>query len=69
MKLFVVGEQANHHAEDPTCPMCWEEYPERCSCGGLLHAAGGEEEDSDGNVLLTTRCDRCGRSEDQLAEG
>jgi hypothetical protein len=33
-----------------------------------MHAAGGAEEDQDGNVLLATCCDKCGRSEDQLAE-
>jgi len=52
MTLFTVGE----------------EYPEPCRCGGLMHAAGGAEKDTDGNVLLTTRCDRCGRSEDELDE-
>jgi hypothetical protein len=33
-----------------------------------MHAAGGPEEETDGNVQLTTRCDQCGRSEDQLDE-
>jgi hypothetical protein len=68
MTLFTVGEQINHSVGDLECPECWEEYPEPCPCGGLMHAAGGEEEDVDGNVLLTTCCDRCGRSEDQLDE-
>lgn len=36
--------------------------------GGLMHAAAGAEEDADGNVLLVTSCDQCGRSEDQLDE-
>jgi len=67
-KLFAVGEEINHHAGDPQCPECWEEYPELCRCGGLMHAAGGEEEDEDGNVLLATRCDGCGRSEEELGE-
>jgi hypothetical protein len=68
MKLFVVGEETNHHVGDLQCPVCWESYPERCACGGLIHAAGGEEEDADGNVLLVTLCDQCGRSQDQLEE-
>jgi hypothetical protein len=68
MTLFTVGEEPNHHIGDLQCPECWEEYPEPCRCGGLMHAAGGAEEDTDGNVLLTTCCDRCGRSEDQLDE-
>jgi hypothetical protein len=66
--VFTVGEQINHRIGDLQCPECWEEYPEPCQCGGLMHAAGGEEEDVDGNVLLMTCCDRCGRSEDQLDE-
>ena len=67
MALFAVGNELNHHIGDAQCPECWEEYPEPCRCGGLMHATGGaEEEDADGNVLLTTCCDRCGRSEDQL---
>ena len=68
MALFTVGEQVSHRVGDPQCPECWEEYPEPCRCGGLMHAAGGEEEDPDGNVLLVTCCDQCGRSEDELAE-
>jgi hypothetical protein len=68
MPLFTVGEEVTHEAGDAACAECWEEYPESCSCGGLIHAAGGTEEDDDGNVLLTTRCDHCGRSEEELAE-
>ena len=68
MTLFTVGEEANHHVGNTQCPECWEEYPEPCRCGGLMHAAGGPEEETDGNVQLTTRCDQCGRSEDQLDE-
>jgi hypothetical protein len=68
MELFKVGEEAGHHAGAAECPACWEEYPEPCRCGGLIHAAGGEEEDEDGNVLLTTQCDQCGRSEDELEQ-
>ena len=67
-RLFTVGEEDNHHAGDPECQECWEEYPEPCRCGGLIHAAGGEEEDEDGDVLLVTLCDGCGRSEDDLDE-
>ncbi len=68
MPLFTVGEEATHRVGDAACAECWEEYPEPCSCGGLIHAAGGEEEDEDGNVLLTTQCDRCGRTEEELGE-
>jgi hypothetical protein len=68
MKLFTVGEEADHWVGDPGCRKCWEEYPEPCRCGGLMHAAGGGEEDLDSNIVLTTRCDTCGRSKDQLDE-
>ncbi len=68
MTLFTVGDDSNHHIGDPQCPECPEEYPEPCRCGGLMHAAGGADEDADGSVQLATRCDRCGRSEDQLDE-
>jgi hypothetical protein len=68
MALFIVGEEVNHKIGDRQCAECYEEYPEPCRCGGLMHAAATEEEDADGNVVLVTVCDRCGRSEDQLDE-
>jgi len=43
----------------------WEEYPEPCPCGGLIHAAAAGE-DEEGTVALETRCDQCGRTEDAL---
>jgi hypothetical protein len=64
MKLFTVGTEVNHQVGDSQCPECWGQYPEPCHCGGLMHAASTEEEDADGNVLLVTQCDQCGRSED-----
>jgi hypothetical protein len=68
MAFFAVAEEVNHHVGDRTCPECWEEYPEPCRCGGLIHAAGSDEEDPDGNVWLITRCDQCGASEEQLED-
>jgi hypothetical protein len=68
VKLFTVGEEVNHRAGDHECPECYEEYPEPCRCGGLMHGASTGEEDEDGNVRLVTACDRCGRSEDMLDE-
>ena len=66
MTLFTVGEVVNHRRGDAGCPECSEEYPEPCRCGGLMHASDSSEEDPDGNLLLVTLCDRCGRTEDQL---
>ena len=68
MTLFTVGEEVNHHVGDLQCAECWEEYPEPCACGGLIHAAGLAEEGEDGTVSLATKCDHCGRSEDEVAE-
>lgn len=67
VRLFEVGEETRHHAGDPQCAECWEEYPATCTCGGLIHATGESDEDrDDGNVSVTTKCDRCGRSEEQI---
>jgi hypothetical protein len=66
--LFAIVEEAIHHVGDPQCPECLEDYPEPCRCGGLLHAESGEEQDPDGELLPVTKCDQCGRSEDQLDE-
>jgi hypothetical protein len=67
MRLVTVGEEINHHVGDVQCPECVEEYPERCRCGGLIHAAEGPE-DEGGEVVVVTKCDRCGRSEEELHE-
>ena len=68
MKMFTLGETVNHRAGDHDCPVCAEEYPAPCRCGGLMHAAPMAEEDPDGNPVMLTVCDACGRSEDQLDE-
>jgi hypothetical protein len=66
MMLITVGEVANHHSGDRQCGECLEDYPEPCPCGGLMHASDSAEQDADGNLLVVTLCDRCGRTEDQL---
>lgn len=65
MHLFTVIEDLAHHVDDLTCPMCAEEYPEPCGCGGLMHGEVSEVPDADGNDVIITRCDRCGRAEDE----
>ncbi|HEY7515759.1 MAG TPA: hypothetical protein VIC87_14830 [Vicinamibacteria bacterium] len=62
---FTVGAETLHLAGDPACPECLEEYPERCRCGGLIHAASGEL-DPEGDEVPITACDRCGRSEEEV---
>ena len=66
VRLFVLNGEGNHWVGDLTCPACAEDYPETCRCGGLVHAAATGDEDADGNLVLVTGCDVCGRSEDQL---
>jgi hypothetical protein len=68
MKTFPLGETVNHRAGDHACPVCTEDYPEPCRCGGLMHAVPTGEEDPDGHPVMVTACDACGRSEDQLDE-
>lgn len=68
MAAMTVGESAGHRVGDQGCPACAETYPEPCRCGGLVHAAATSEQDADGNALLATVCDVCGRSEDEQAE-
>jgi len=64
-QLFTIGDEPTHVIGDAKCPECQEEYPEPCPCGGLIHAASGEE-DQGGTEWPTTRCDQCGRSEEEL---
>jgi hypothetical protein len=64
--LFTLDEQI-HHTAEPECPGCVEGYPRRCACDGLVHASESLT-DADTEPTLTTRCDRCGRSEGDLAE-
>jgi hypothetical protein len=54
-KLFTIGDETTHVIGDAQCPECLEEYPEPCPCGGLIHAASGEE-DRAGTEWPTTRC-------------
>ena len=64
-RALTVGEDTTHLVDDPRCPDCWEEYPARCECGGLIHAAGSQD-DGEGGECPLTRCDRCGRSEKEI---
>jgi hypothetical protein len=64
-RLFTIGEEIQHVVGDRQCPECPDEYPEPCPCGGLIHAASGEA-DQEATEWLDTRCDVCGRSEQDL---
>jgi hypothetical protein len=67
-KSFALGADDNHRVGDRACPSCEENYPEGCACGGLIHAAATNDEDADGNRVLATACDVCGRSDEELDE-
>jgi hypothetical protein len=60
-------EEQIHHRDDMQCAGCADEYPEPCSCGGLVHAAETAALD-DGDVALATQCDRCHRAQDDLED-
>jgi hypothetical protein len=62
--LFLLEDQV-HDADDPHCSACAAGYPTPCPCGGLMHAAGDAEEESE--TITSTKCGKCGRSEDDLA--
>ena len=64
-ELFAIGDETAHVVGDAGCPQCLEGYPEACPCGGLIHAASGEP-DERGAEWPLTRCDQCGRSEEEL---
>ena len=64
-ELFAIGDETAHVVGDAQCPQCLEGYPEPCPCGGLIHAASGEQ-DTGGTDWPATRCDHCGRSEEEL---
>jgi hypothetical protein len=68
MNLFAVTEVATHRVGDPKCPACLEDYPERCRCGGFVHAEAEATEDPDDVAAPATRCDQCGRSAEDLQE-
>jgi hypothetical protein len=75
-RSFILDDEV-HFCADPDCPACASEYPQPCRCGGLMHGGsalepagepetvGGIEGDSE---AVSTRCDACGRSEDDLSE-
>lgn len=62
-KTFVFGDET-HAVGDLECPACPDAYPESCRCGGLMHASGETAEESE--TILTTQCDQCGRSAEDL---
>lgn len=64
--LFLLEDQI-HDADDAECAVCAAGYPTRCVCGGLMHAAGEAEEEAE--AIVSTKCGKCGRSEDDLEEG
>ena len=50
-------DSGNRYCVEGWCG-CWE-YPRKCDCGGLIHA-DYEDESYDGDIVLITKCDKCG---------
>jgi len=67
MPEFFTLEDQIHHRDDPECPACAEGYPERCPCGGFMHATGLAPEEEP-EAIPVTQCDRCRRSKEDLEE-
>lgn len=63
MADLILGDEV-HTVGDAQCPMCLDEYPEPCECGGLIHGTAQDGDESE--VIVVTRCDGCGRSEEDL---
>jgi hypothetical protein len=66
-KMFAVNEEADHHVGDLACPACSDESPEPCPCGGLMHGVATDDT-REGTAWATTKCDRCGRSKEDVEE-
>jgi hypothetical protein len=68
MDYFVIVGPEAHQQGRVDCPACVEQYPTRCPCQGFMHAESVGDEGPDGDVAVATRCDMCGRSQDEVAE-
>ena len=64
---FPVVLLANHRAGDEDCPDCWDDYPKRCECGGLIHAEFGDYTSHD-SYYLERECDLCGDHYEEVGE-
>ena len=49
---------AEHRLDDDPCSRCWEGWPRRCRCGGLIH--GAIVENAENVAALVLRCSGCG---------
>lgn len=54
----------SHEVGNENCDEGWcgTGSPEKCECGGLIHADFGDE-NGVGDYWLYTKCDKCGGSE------
>ena len=66
-KLFAVNDETDHHLGNAACPACSEGYPELCPCGGLMHGVTTEDTHA-GTTWVTTQCEQCERSEEDVEE-
>ena len=50
------SEFSDHRIKD--CKKCWDTYPTKCTCGGMIHAVFGEENVD--SYSLLHECTKCG---------
>ncbi len=55
---IIIDGYSIHKVGDSNCDECWEGYPVKCECGGLIHACFGDENGS-GDYWLYFKCDIC----------
>lgn len=54
------GKPDKHFVSDIYCEACYNgNYPQRCKCGGLIHAILRDEDSDEYPIDLYRRCDRC----------
>lgn len=51
-----------HHKGNCRCDECWQGYPVKCTCGGLIHAEylGDAGKTSANPMGVKCLCDKCG---------
>ena len=51
-----------HNRGNCRCDDCWQEYPVKCNCGGLIHAEylGDSAKGPNNPMGVKCLCDKCG---------
>ena len=68
--MYMIDEDIEDHVigdTDCNCGACGIHnypFPKQCDCGGLIHAEWWEDM-PDGDHSFMTKCDKCGRKEEE----